>query len=494
MKPAYVSVVIPTNNSFTAQWYHWTHAKVSRNFKRDKERAFEVAQNVRLRLISKDFIGRWFFKHLSHELVDKSQAEAILGGVQVTFVGSIPHAEIPNFACLNASCVKRHKQKRGCVRSCQNSLWKVSDLLEFAKFDIDRFYYSPQNHTIDSNRFLSLLGYPETQYSLLQSLYRQGRILPAEFTEHACVGEDCLECVRGRAILNTRGLSLAHDWSDPSIAKTVAKLRWNDSQLKPFLREWHRMNMVKSTPSYIMRPGHVNEFDRSLTLSPNQGIDAGLLKYAEIIINNEVRNNFKSMARMDDMQLTVFNKGVSPELSDSDQISWETDDSSEGKTRVFRDVFSMDKITNFEHKHDLERVMEVANISVDEMNVITDIDLGDKSIRDFSDEFGKSIQKIHRIRKSALRKLRGDDSTLATRTASMYGCSVSDMLSPKVFVGPAIVARMVYFNALHKSGISISDIAHRHMMTENRVSSSIQRAALYNRTSEAVQTGIQTGI
>ncbi|KKK68301.1 hypothetical protein LCGC14_2945450, partial [marine sediment metagenome] len=46
----YKTVNIPTNQFFLDKWHWWIHKKVSRHFKRDKERIFDTAQNVRLRL------------------------------------------------------------------------------------------------------------------------------------------------------------------------------------------------------------------------------------------------------------------------------------------------------------------------------------------------------------------------------------------------------------------------------------------------------------
>jgi len=477
MKPAYVSVAVPTNQSFTSQWHHWIYSKVAKHFKRDKERAGDTAQTVRLRLLSKDFIGRWFFKHLSNDLVDKSQAERILGDIRITFISNISPVEIPNFACLNKPCVKRHEQDRGCVRSCASSLWRVSDLLEFAKFNHERFYYSPQNHTIDSKKFLQLLGYPETQYSLLQSLYRQGRIKPAEFTEHTCVGGKCLECDRGRSVLNSRRLSLAHNWSDPTVANAASKLRWNDTQLSPFLREWARQNMVKATPLYIMRPGRIDSHGQ-ISIDQHQGIDAGLLKYAEIIIGNEVRNDFKRMKRTDDINSTVLNNGRSPELSDVEHVSWESDDNEE-KTRVLSDYSSLTRFSNAENKYDVERLINSCHLTDEEITVISKIDFDDMSIREVSKDLRKPIQKIHRIRKSALEKLRVGESTLVNNIAKKYGCSIHDMLSPSIVVGPAIIARSHFFGALHSSGVSISEIVSRYNMSEERVTSAVHRAS-YN--------------
>lgn len=449
---AFVPVPVPSNQTFLIQWHAWIHGKVARHFKRDKERILDTAQNVRLRLLSKDFIGRWFFKHLRDELVDRNQAEVILGGfVPLVFVGSILPVDIPNLSCLRSKlaslglcedesdavcehicsgrpiksapyldrvqsasalqklledrCIKQLMHGHGCPRTCENSIWRVSDLLDFAKFDYERYYYSAQGHSIDSDKVLRLLGCEPGRYSVLQSLYRQGKLLPSELTDHDCkrrgvVGappSSCPGCERAIALLRDRGLSLADDWMGPSSAE-AAKLRWNDSQLVPFLRDWKKTNIVFSTPHYIMRK------------SAKPGIIAGLLKYAEMIIDHEVYNDFKRMARSDDLSCSVLNKAMSPEFSDAESIAWEVGgDDSELMDRVIRDVRSLDKFAAFENAYDLARLLEVSGLSEEEADVVRNVDLGGMTVREYADKVGRPVPKIHRIRSAAMHKLRDAD-------------------------------------------------------------------------------------
>src|SRR5580704_14284284 len=130
--PALFPIHIPTNQSFLKQWYPWTAGKVARHFRRDKERCHDTTQNVRVRLLSKNFISRWFYKHLTDELVNKEQAELMLGGRSITHVGSINP--------VYGRCSPK--------KELDTSIWKISDLLVFAKFDYDRYFYSMQGHTI----------------------------------------------------------------------------------------------------------------------------------------------------------------------------------------------------------------------------------------------------------------------------------------------------------------------------------------------------------
>lgn len=338
-------VPIPTNQSFLKDQHQWIYSKVAKSFKRNRERIPDTVQNVCLRLLDKDFIGRWFFKHLVNpawnrernnkiteevmddqgwrpgpirdELVDRTQAERMLGGAKITYIGSLYPVQ--------------------GQRSSSDSLWSVCDLLAYAKFDYDRFYYSVQGHTIDSDKVLRLLGYPEGSYSSLASLYRQGRLRPAELTEHTCSGKKCPACERGKASLKARKVSLAHRWTDPDVQDEVRKLRWNDSQLKPLLRKWRGENTIATTPLYVVR-------------SSNFSVQAGLYKYAEIIIRNEVTNGFKRMARTDDVSKTVFKNGtpsqfageegdvfLSPLRPNSETVTWKSEGEDEPPRRVFLD-------------------------------------------------------------------------------------------------------------------------------------------------------------
>ena len=455
---SYVPVPVPTNQIFCTQWHAWVHGKVARHFKRDKERILDTAQNVRVRLLTRDFIGRWFFKHLREELVDKTQAERILGGVPITFVGSI--------------------QPFAGRRSSPDSLWRVSDLLNFARFDYERYYYSIQGHTIDSDKVLRLLGCAPSQYSSLQSMYRQGKLLPSELTEHDCKRRGttglppsaCPGCEHGVSLLRSRGLSLAHDWMGQSAA-AASKLRWNDSQLAPYLRDWRKANTVFATPQFIMRT------------SVKPGIIAGLLKYAEMVIDHEVYNDFKRMARSDDLSCSVLNKAVSPEYSDSESMAWESGgkDGEESKDRVMRDTRSMSKFDAFEDAHDLARLLEAAGLSEEELDAVKHVDLGEMTVRQYAEKVGKPVPRVHRVRTSAMRKLRAGEAGLvdvhamAYEVADRHGCTVSDMVGPGL-IGPCVTARAEFFASLYDAGLSVRSIALRFAISEDRVTAAIARA------------------
>lgn len=479
-------IPIPSNQDFLTKWYNWTHAKVSRHFRRDKERILDTAQNVRVRLLSKDFVGRWFFKHLTGELVDKSQAERILGNrSNIAFIGSLTPFE--------------------GNRNDSKSLWRISDILNFAKFDYERYYYSIQGHTLDAAKTLRMLGYGPTDYSVLESMYRQGRIRPSELTEHYCKeiprgvpanergcassgcaeehysrgycgshyrkirSQSCTECDRGRISLRSRGISLAKRWTDPSIIDTVSKLRFNDRQLAPFLREWQNKNMVRVTPEYIMR-------------SKKHGIDAGLLKYAEMVIDHEVVNDFKRMSRADDLSSMVLQNRLDPEFGNGDTVCYEASEEGDMKEQILRDPSGIRSFHSLENKHDLERLTEGVSLTDEEFDVVQNLDLGDLSASEYAHKHGlRGISRIHRLRSEALRKLRGETMSddkmrdLAFKIAGSYGCTVSQMLGP-IMVGPPVIARGDFFAALFDSGMTITAIASKYECPEDRILAGINRA------------------
>lgn len=492
MSEIYKPVPIPSNQAFLKQWHLWVQGRVNKHFKRDKERAIDTAQEVRLRLLAKDFIGRWFFKHLSDELVDKAQAEKMLGGRNVAFISAL--------------------QPVVGERASKESLWSIKDILKFARFDHERYYYSIQNHTIDSARVLKLLGYGPEEYGALESLYRQGRLRPAELTEHICREQvatrgsgsgcsrpkctnphysrgycsthykhakvqRCPDCDKGRQSLRERGISLTHRWTEPSVAEAVRKLRWNDSQLQPFLREWRSMNMIRTTPEYIMRRPVKKNGDAP-------GIDAGLLKYASIVITNEVVNSFKRMSRSDDLESMILNNGVSPELSNSETTAVESDDeSSEGFVRVLRDASAHHRYAELEESMDIKRLVQLGGLSQDEMNILVEVDLEETPIGQFASNVGIPAPKVHRLRTNALKKLRSVEvsdefiQAAAMKAAVANDCLVQDIFGPSMF-GPQVKARTDLYAALNDAGMSARAIAGRLRIPFERVAAGLNRACL----------------
>jgi hypothetical protein len=188
---------------------------------------------------------------------------------------------------------------------------------------------------------------------------------------------------------------LAHDWKDPSVAHQILKLRWNDSQLKPFLRDWKKSNKIKTTPLYIMRDSAV------------QGVEAGLLKYAKTVIDNAVKNDFKLLSRSDDLGSMVMNDGISPEAMDSDSIVWEKDENDESNMiRTFVDMQSNAAFSNLEIRRDISSIIHLANLDEQEVDTIIGIDLSESTVRIYAGNNGLSIQSVREIRSSALRKIR----------------------------------------------------------------------------------------
>ncbi len=373
-------IAIPTGHEFLEQWRKWTIGKVGREFKRSKERIPDTVQTVFVRLLTKQFIYRWFFKHLTDELVDIQQARQVLGGLPIQFIGALPPA------------VRR--PRLGKQSSTERSLWRVRDLLDYAKFDYDRYFYSAQNHTIDTPRFLRLLGYPETQYSALASLWRQGRLRPAELTEHECRGGKCAECDAGRRSLRLKGISLADDWMNPAVEPAIRKLRWNDSQLKPFLRQWRRQNIVSCPPSYIMRE------------SPRLGIDAGLLKYAEIIVKNEVTNDFKRMRRSDDLPKLMLDGRPGHEFATSELVSYDADEDDGPSIADFKDTSSERDVADSDMRHDIDVIVGDASLSDEESRVVHLSVVDEMSATEIAKEMRIPLARVNRAKAFGMEKLR----------------------------------------------------------------------------------------
>lgn len=442
-------VNIPTNECFSEQWEKWVCGKVHRLFKRNQDRVTDVIQLVHQRYLAKDFIGRWFYKHLTDELVDRTQAELMLFGAKLAFISYIKPVE--------------------GKRSSPDSLWRVQDLLDYAKFDYDRYFYSIQNHTLDSNKVLQLLGYPKNSYNLLASLYRQGRLYPSEFTEHTCSGRDtCPKCEAGKASLSRKGLSLAQDWN---LSKYAAKLRWNDSQLAPFLRNWKRSNMIAVTPAYIMRPADAK--------GKVKGIDAGLLKYAEIILNNVVNNEFKHMARTDDTSLSVFNNGASPVHSNSELLAYDGDGEDDQSVQIFQDTNSLALFGNFENRKDISSIIENTNLTDEERSALLAVEFMEMSVREYALTSNTTVSRVHRVRASYMKKICYDNINIEEtiyEVCEKYGCKASDITDVSIVFGPCVKARTELFSRLHDKGMTIHSISNYFCFSENKIVAAINRS------------------
>jgi DNA-directed RNA polymerase specialized sigma24 family protein/ribosomal protein S27AE len=277
---------------------------------------------------------------------------------------------------------------------------------------------------------------------------------------------------------------------DPKVSHSVKKLRWNDKQLRPFLREWHNSNKVKATPEYVVRSYRncsrckntriVDHKERGEVACPkcDIGIDAGLLKYAEIVISNATRNDFKHMKRTDDISISVLNNGMSPELSDSETTAWESDEIDESPQRVMRDSSSLTSFRDMEVYRDIHNLTKELDES--EKNVITNVDLKELSVKQYSEISGMSLQKINKLRNLALQKLRMMSGVnvkdLVKRIADKNKCSEEDIFEQSI--GPGVVARAELFATLYDEGLTVEDIAKRFDVSEDRVVAAINRACI----------------
>ncbi len=491
----YAPVCIPDASAFLKQWFNWVRGKVRKRFKRDHDRIPDATQRVCARLLQKEFTARWFYKHLHEDLVTRSEAERMLDA-PLKFVSESVISPVVG------------------LKTDQNSLWRVSDVLAYGRFDFDRYFYSAQGHTIDSDRMLQLLGHAPGEYWKLQSLWRQDKILPSELTEHECprgrpslsgggnkaAPKTCPECARGLALLRSKGISLAQSpetpgWKHPrgpkcpehplgqefdvlnpsltpAMVEAIRKMRWNDSQLHPvYLRRWQGKNEIYCQPRYIMRP--------TVPGAKPHGIDAGLLKYADRIIGNEVINEFKHLTRTDDMSRMVHNNGVSPETSDSDVVAYDLD-SEEGAQRIVCDAEAVADFRNAEHRSDITSLLDEAALSTEESDVIAAVSLLDVTVRDYARSSGIPVQRVHRLHASALRKLRsatvgsGFADRVMREVCDRHDCSMDQVLGTSL-VGRAVVARADLFATLYDAGMSEDDMASHFSYPRERISAAVVR-------------------
>lgn len=378
-------VKIPSTRDFISTWNNWIIGKVNKQFKRNKDRVPDFIQEVYIRLLQKNFVERWFYKYLTDEYVNEEQVCKILG---------ISKGEAPKG--FHPSIVGENKQ---------DSLWKISDILKSTNFCHESYFYSPQNHTIPTSKVLKLLGHKDDEFGALESLYRQGRLYPSELTEHDCKRNrtitnnsdissshkgECHLCEKGKASLKKNGLSLANRWVDNP--KEALKLRWNDSQLAPLIKSYRRKSWIKTIPDYIIR-------------FKDHNIQAGLLKYAEILISNSVRNKFKSMKNREDVEEFALQNSKAPEFSNNDLFSLEVNEDDEVK-RVLVDTNSTTPFASVEMEIDINALMSLARLSSQEIQVVQSISLREQNIQDYSRQTGMPVQTIQEIHDDSLNKLR----------------------------------------------------------------------------------------
>ncbi len=491
----YKAVAIPDDRQFLRQWFIWVRGKVSRRFKRDRERIPDTTQRVCARLLQKEFTARWFFKHLKDEYVTRSEGERILGDGIAYSSPRRKNGRLQTHRSVQLTFMSGVGEPVAGKRSDPNSIWRLSDILKYGKFDFDRYFYSTQSHTIDSDRVLRYLGYEPGSYSVLQSLWRQDRLLPHELTEHECPRKKvtragnkappstCPECSRGLALLRSKGITLDMvnypSWEDPKIVDHVRKMRWNDSQLVDFLRRWQEKNEVYAQPTYIMRQ----------VAAPDEkphGIDAGLLKYAERIIDNEVVNDFKHLSRTDDMAKMIYNGGMSSGEENADTMAFDPD-SEDGAQKVVCDSDAVEGFRGVEHRSDVTALLSGAVLSKEEMDVMSAVELMDVTVREYARQNGMVVSKVHKIRASAIRKLRSAvvGSSQAERVmqdvCERHGVTADAILGPDLFGAP-VLARTELFSSLYVAGMSEEDISEHFDYPREKVAAAVLRAGRSSET------------
>ena len=102
------------------------------------------------------------------------------------------------------------------------------------------------------------------------------------------------------------------------------------------------------------------------------------------------------------------------------------------------------------------------------------------SVRAFSEEYGIQIQKIHRIRNSALRKMRGsklDEEGIKNLVKSIcldHNMTIEQILSPESF-GPSVIARTDLFSTLYDHGMSVEAISGYFLYPQPKIVAAINR-------------------
>jgi hypothetical protein len=441
---------IHSTSTFLCQWHMWVEGQVRRLFKRDHERVMDMTQNVRVRILQKDVISRWFLKHMTGELVVRSEAERMLGK-------SLSHA---TYADL--------KPVRG-KKSDPESVWLVSDILNHAKFDRESYFYCIQDHLIDSDTVLSLLGYEPGRYSALQSLVRSGKLLPSDFTDHTCSkDESCPDCQMGRQALFEKGLSLSQDWNK---SKHAADLRWNDSQLRPYLRNWNGRNRIFAIPSFIVR-------------DTNDGVTAGLLKYVSIIINNEVTNQFKTIRRNEESSCGV---GVEHSTSDLVTISTSEEDLNEV---IFKDPESLRPFEDLDSKRDVKALMAVIDLTDQELDVLNKVQFGEHSSNSYAKASGLNAPRVGRILNMVVNKFAQVSDPMAKPNRILhhvlhkYGVSRDELFGNDV-VGLSVLARAEFFSSLYDNDMPLESISTLYNVDIDLVTAGINRHTIREFRSEA---------
>jgi hypothetical protein len=264
-------------------------------------------------------------------------------------------------------------------------------------------------------------------------------------------------------------VSLADDWGLPGVAAQVKKLRWNDSQLRPFLRDWRRANTIKGVPDYIMRP------------AGDIGIDAGLLKYAEKIIYNTVVNDFKSFTRSDDLSMLVLDGRKNPEFSDGEMLAWEGDEDNETSIKVVRDLAAHMEYRSYEISKDINTLVSSAPLTANERKVLDQVDFNDRSIRDVAEDLGLSAVRVNKIRQNAIDKMSLKDISMSDflrevqAVAVKYGLDADDVLDKSKF-GPQVIARAKLFGDLYDLGYSVGSLAEVSGRYESEIAAAINKS------------------
>jgi DNA-directed RNA polymerase specialized sigma24 family protein len=215
--------------------------------------------------------------------------------------------------------------------------------------------------------------------------------------------------------------------------------------------------------------------------SQPQGIDAGLLKYASIIITNEVNNEFKSLGRTDDISRVSCSSNLSPEFGDAESLAFDAD-SEDGSPRIISDHAAIEKFVEVENQTDIAALLKQSTITPDELAAIEALDILGQAARDYSRQINVPVTKVHKLHLSGLKKLKSarvgevHANRILHEVCERYGCTEDQVLGDDRF-GDPVKARNELFGSLSRDGMSEDDMAFHFDYPREKIAAAVSRDA-----------------
>ncbi len=350
MSEFYNKITIPTTSEFVVENSKWITSHVSKKFKREKSRILDFKQMVILRMLKKDFVSRWFFKHLAADEHTTLTEINKMFGYNVSLINTINPVEGD--------------------RNDNNSVWKIGDILKYKNYCHSRQFYSIMNNRVSSKVLLTNMGYNCTNFNTLRDKTFSGEITPfilKKKTKSISVDDAIQKLIE-------MGLTSDANWESPALCECALSLKWDDTFLKPYVGSEYG---ILHTPRFIVR-----NYER--------GIKEGFLKYAQFVIEHAINNQFTRMKTREDTESTFFSYS---KMEAGNRISMR--DASESHNESKNEVIDLksSSITGLcEALHDFNSVMSYAGFNeMDEEFIKMHFSSGHS--RDFRSKYkmGKSV-------------------------------------------------------------------------------------------------------